>query len=81
MMPRLNSPSVRPSATRSASLARRVGTGWPCGPACVGEFVVLQPHAPSSIASRSIRCMSAVSSSVALRSHAALSMALRRSGL
>src|SRR5439155_1031381 len=40
MMPRLNSPSVRPRATRSSSAARRVGTGWPAGPAWVGESVV-----------------------------------------
>ena len=81
MMPRLNSPSVLPSAMRSSSVASRVGTGCPCGPACVGELVVLQPHAPSSSAARSSACMAAISSGVAARSQAAPSMTERRSGL
>ena len=81
MMPRLNSAIVRPSATRSSSAARRVGTGWPAGPAWVGESVVLQPQAPASSDSRSRRCMWAISSGVAARSHAAWSIAERRRGL
>ena len=77
----MNSAIVCPSATRSGSAASREGTGSPLVPACVGEFVVDQPQAPSSMAARRRSCIVRVSSSVAARSQAALSMALRRSGL
>jgi len=81
MIPRLNSPRVRPRATRSSSAAQARWHGLPGRAGVRRRIGVLQPQAPASSDSRSSRCMWAISSAVAALSQAAWSIADRRSGL
>ncbi len=66
--PRPTSPIVCRSASNSSRSAKRLGTGLPSMPWCGGAKLVAKPAAPASIASRSTRCISAISSAVAVRS-------------
>ena len=66
--PRPTSLIVSSSASNSARSANRLGTGLPSTPRCGDAKLVAKPAAPASIASLSTRCISAISSAVAMRS-------------
>ncbi len=70
MTPWPTSPMVAASASISAWAARRLGTGLPWAPACVGAPEVENPTAPASSAPLMIAVISATSASVASRSDA-----------
>ena len=65
--PRPTSPSAPVSAAISRSSASREGIGMPCSPLCCSSVEVAKPIAPARSASTTIRRISAISASVALR--------------
>src|SRR5439155_953358 len=75
--------SFRAAAMRNTSSfsAKRLGTGLPQAPECVGDFEVANPMAPASMASRTMSCMRATSASVAARSVASSPSTYRRNGV
>ena len=65
--PRPTSPSAPVRAAISRSSASREGIGMPCSPLCCSRVEVAKPIAPTRSASTTIRRISAISASVAVR--------------
>ncbi len=65
--PRPDSPIASTSAAISRSSARRDGIGRPPSPLCAGLVLLANPTAPERMASRTIACICAISSSDAAR--------------